>query len=110
MFKLISDNNYPWYIDRLQGGGYIDEYQYNTELIDSFGNFYGFQMHEWISNMRSDYFKLKNLDVAAWSEKLIVEEILRLFPFQNIFLEAATAKEYAELFSVSLYFEQLTDN
>ena len=35
LFKLISDNNYPWYIDRLQGGGYIDEYQYNTELIDS---------------------------------------------------------------------------
>lgn len=57
LFKLISDNNYPWYIDRLQGGGYIDEYQYNTELIDSLGNFYGFQMHEWISNMRSDYFK-----------------------------------------------------
>ena len=68
LFKLISDNNYPWYIDRLQGGGYIDEYQYNTELIDSLGNFYGFQMHEWISNMRSDYFKLKNLDAAAWSE------------------------------------------
>lgn len=61
LFKLISDNNYPWYIDRLQGGGYIDEYQYNTELIDSLGNFYGFQMHEWISNMRSDYFKLKTL-------------------------------------------------
>ena len=35
LFKLISDNNYPWYIDRLQGDGYIDEYQYNTELIDS---------------------------------------------------------------------------
>ena len=51
LFKLISDNNYPWYIDRLQGGGYIDEYQYNTELIDSLGNFYGFQMHEWISNI-----------------------------------------------------------
>ena len=60
--------------------------------------------------MRSDYFKLKNLDAAAWSEELIVKEILRLFPFENIFLEAATAKEYAELFSVSLYFEQLTDN
>lgn len=110
LFKLISDNNYPWYIDRLQGGGYIDEYQYNTELIDSLGNFYGFQMHEWISNMRSDYFKLKNLDAAAWSEELIVKEILRLFPFKNIFLEAATAKEYAELFPVPLYFEQLTDN
>lgn len=52
LFKLISDNNYPWYIDRLQGGGYIDEYQYNTELIDSLGNFYGFQMHEWISNIK----------------------------------------------------------
>lgn len=110
LFKLISDNNYPWYIDRLQGGGYIDEYQYNTELIDSLGNFYGFQMHEWISNMRSDYFKLKNLDAAAWSEELIVKEILRLFPFKHIFLEAATAKEYAELFPVPLYFEQLTDN
>lgn len=60
--------------------------------------------------MRSDYFKLKNLDAAAWSEELIVKEILRLFPFKNIFLEAATAKEYAELFPVPLYFEQLTDN
>ena len=50
--------------------------------------------------MRSDYFKLKNLDAAAWSEELIVKEILRLFPFKHIFLEAATAKEYAELFPV----------
>lgn len=55
--------------------------------------------------MRSDYFKLKNLDAAAWSEELIVKEILRLFPFKHIFLEAATAKEYAELFPVPLYFE-----
>lgn len=55
-------------------------------------------------------FQIKNLDAAAWSEELIVKEILRLFPFKNIFLEAATAKEYAELFPVPLYFEQLTDN
>lgn len=98
LFKLISDNNYPWYIDRLQGGGYIDEYQYNTELIDSLGNFYGFQMHEWISNMRSDYFKLKNLDAAAWSEELIVKEILRLFPLSIFFLKRLPQKNMQSFF------------
>ena len=105
LYSLITETGLPWYIDRLQGGAYIEEYPYDMKTVDSLGNFYGFQMHEWMSNMRSDYDKLKNLDASDWSERAIKKEILRQFPFENIFLEAATAKEYAECFPVPSCFE-----
>lgn len=110
LYSLITETGLPWYIDRLQGGAYIEEYPYDMKTVDSLGNFYGFQMHEWMSNMRSDYDKLKNLDASDWNERAIKKEILRQFPFENIFLEAATAKEYAECFPVPSCFEQLLDN
>ena len=107
---LLSENSFPWYIDRLQGGCFIENYRYDMSLVDSFENFYGFQMHEWVSNMVSDYSKLKNLDTSEWNRESITREIFRLFPFENIFLEAATAEEFAELLPVPTAFEQLADN
>ncbi|NMP38481.1 MAG: hypothetical protein GX051_10270 [Clostridiales bacterium] len=111
LFRLIHDNDMPWYIDRLQGGVYIDNYNYDMALIDSLGGkFYGFQMHEWVSNMRSDYSKLSELPASDWNEEAIKEEILKRYPSENLFLEAATAKEYERCFSAPETFEELLEN
>lgn len=101
--RLLSGLACPFYIDRLQGGTYIEKYPYDQSLIDrceelSRGGFYGFQMHEWMSNLRSDYGKLKRLDADRWTEEGITSEIKRLFPYKYLFLEAADAREYAEDF------------
>ncbi|NLA77460.1 MAG: hypothetical protein GX851_06490 [Clostridiales bacterium] len=99
LFRLIDENNFPWYIDRLQGGGYFENYSYDMRLIDALrGEFYGFQIHEWASNMSSDYGKLSEISPSDWTEEGITKEIFRRFPYPKLFLEAASAGEYAEDF------------
>ncbi len=60
--SLVHDERLPVYIDRLQGGAYIDTCRYDMELIEALEDrFYGFQMHEWMSNLRTDYNKLSRV-------------------------------------------------
>ena len=59
LHSIISALHCPLYIDRLQGGTYIDEYPYDMALLNEYknllgDNFWGFQMHEWLSNYSSD--------------------------------------------------------
>ena len=50
LFNLVKETGMPFYIDRLQGGVYIDEYRYDQALLEKYRDmlgekFYGFQLH-----------------------------------------------------------------
>ena len=66
LYNYVKEHNPHFYIDRLQGGCYIEEYPYDMALVDEYramlGNrFMGWQMHEWLSNYSSDIDKLSGL-------------------------------------------------
>ena len=78
---LLKELRCPFYVDRLQGGiGYPRRYPYNPAVVshicDLLGDrFFGFQMHEWASNLRSDEKRIRELfakenagpaDPSAW--------------------------------------------
>ena len=102
LYNYIKENKCPLYIDRLQGGYYIQEYEYDEELLREYremlgDRFLGFQMHEWLSNYKSDVDShLKELPGEAWTEENIKDLIAKKFPYPHLFLEAMTAKEHAE--------------
>ena len=102
LYKILSERKCPFYIDRIQGGVYIDEYPYDEELLSEYRallgeNFWGFQMHEWMSNYRNDVFvKLCDLPDENWTEEGITAHIQEKFPFPYLMLESMTAKEMAE--------------
>lgn len=101
LFALLRERRMPFYIDRLQGGDYIEDYPYDMELVGSIRsllgeNFWGFQMHEWMSNYLSDLGKLQNGGCSEWTVEEIERTIFRLFPFRHLFLESMNAREMAE--------------
>lgn len=109
--SLVHDERLPVYIDRLQGGAYIDTCRYDMELIEALEDrFYGFQMHEWMSNLRTDYNKLSRVKDEEWNKETIEKEIFRQFPFKHLFLEAATAEEFAIELKRPKTFEELLIN
>ena len=100
LFNIVSELKTPFYIDRLQGGAYIDDYVFDSKLLDSYrellgDNFWGFQMHEWLSNYRGDLNKLEDLVCADWTVEGIEKHIRKKFPFPCLFLESMTAEEMA---------------
>jgi len=103
LYELIRETKSGFYIDRLQGGCYIENYPYDRELIAAYESmlgdrFLGFQMHEWLSNYRGEiHQKLGKLEVDTWSEESIREAIFKRYPFKHLFLETMTAAEMAEL-------------
>ena len=101
LFRIVSELNAPFYIDRLQGGCYIDDYVYDPGLLGAYrellgDKFWGFQMHEWLSNYRSDLRKLESEPVPTWTKEEIEANIYQKFPFPCLFLESMTAGEMAE--------------
>ena len=101
LFNLVKETGMPFYIDRLQGGVYIDEYRYDQALLEKYRDmlgekFYGFQLHEWVSNLRTDILH-KLGDCENWTREGIEEVIFRKFPFKHLFLEAMTADEMARI-------------
>ena len=102
LYQMVKKNNMPMYIDRLQGGDFIQCYSYDMALVDDYkemlgDRFLGFQMHEWMSNYRHDIQKLISHDCPAWTAQAIEETIRKAFPFPHLFLEAVTAEEMAAL-------------
>lgn len=101
LYNIIKERSCPFYIDRLQGGCYIENYPYDEALLDEYrtllgDKFYGFQMHEWLSNYRSDANKkLAELSSDEWTEENIKKTIFEKFPFKNLFLECMTLEEMA---------------
>lgn len=98
LYSLIKSNNLPFYIDRLQGGCFLEKYPYDMELVKEYKNilgekFFGFQMHEWSSNYLNDLNKLDRNNCAEWTKEAIEEAVLREFKYPNVFLEAMSAEE-----------------
>ncbi|MBQ6065570.1 MAG: hypothetical protein IJK89_01995 [Clostridia bacterium] len=105
---LLKELRCPFYVDRLQGGiGYTRRYPYDAAVIarlrDLLGDrFFGFQMHEWASNLRSDEKRIRELcerenvnenDPAAWAglwDRVQTTE-------WELFLEAYPPEEWREL-------------
>lgn len=102
LHSYIKKHRCPLYIDRLQGGSYIQDYEYDQELIEEYKSllgedFLGFQIHEWLSNYHNDVqSKLGELESKDWNEESITAHIFKKFPFPYLFLEAMSAKEHAE--------------
>ena len=58
-YRLMCEQRLPMYIDRLQGGVYMENYAYDQALVNRYREllgerFIGFQMHEFMSNFAND--------------------------------------------------------
>ena len=101
LYHLVKEKRCPLYIDRLQGGCYIEDYAYDRELLEEYkallgDNFWGFQMHEWLSNYRGDLqYKLEEIPANEWTAENIKKVIYEKFPGKHLFLEAMTLEEFA---------------
>ena len=101
LYNIIAEQKRPFYIDRLQGGVFIDEYPYDKELLAEYKSllgdkFWGFQMHEWMSNYYHDAFhKLGNLPEEQWTKEGIEKFVKENFPYKYSILESMTAEEMA---------------
>jgi hypothetical protein len=88
LYNYLREKRSPFYIDRLQGGCYIEEYPYDMTLIDKYremlgDRFIGWQMHEWLSNYKSDLGKM-----TKKCKKVCVFEIF-LVLLRDILVESA---------------------
>ncbi len=60
LYERIKQLNCPFYIDRFQGGiSFPYAYDYDKTLLEKYkemlgDNFWGFQVHEWVSNFESE--------------------------------------------------------
>lgn len=98
LYNLVKEKKIPFYIDRLQGGCFIENYNYDMDLVNEYKNmlgdkFYGFQMHEWMSNYRNDLRKIHRNGCKDWTAEEITNAIKREFPFDHLFIESMTLDE-----------------
>lgn len=98
LYNLLNERKCPFYIDRLQGGCYIENYSYDMDLVNDYrrmlgDNFWGFQLHEWMSNPLADRHKIYDSD---WTEEGIIKMVQEKFPYPFLFLEALNADEFAK--------------
>lgn len=59
-YNMMLENRLPMYIDRLQGGVVFEDYKFDWRFVDCYrkmlgDKFIGFQMHEWMNNLASDF-------------------------------------------------------
>ena len=102
LHRIVKEKGLPLYIDRLQGGGYIDDYVYDEELLKHYRQllgekFLGFQMHEWASNFYNDISKINRDPDCDWSKEGIEKTIYAQFPFPCLFLESQSSEEFAQM-------------
>ena len=106
--KLLAELRCPFYVDRLQGGlGLTRKYPYDASLLRRCrtllgDRFWGFQMHEWASNFRSDLERIEELAGREGSDLRRTDERTRFWQAVQsgalpLFLEARTAGEYASM-------------
>lgn len=101
LYNILKEMKCPFYIDRLQGGTYLENYNYDMDLVNEYRemlgeNFWGFQLHEYMNNYASDINKLERGGCSEWTKEKIEETILKLFPYKYLFLEAFNADEMEE--------------
>lgn len=103
LYNILAERKCPFYVDRLQGGVYIDEYPYDKKLLDEYKSllgdkFWGFQMHEWVSNYRHDVLnRLGELPAEEWTKDKIEAFVRKKYPeCKYLYLESMTAQEFAD--------------
>lgn len=101
LYEYVKRTRAPLYIDRLQGGSYIEEYPYDMALVDEYRemlgeNFYGWQMHEWLSNYKSDLKRVADVPDEEWSVEAVKRAVFQKYPGKYLFLEAMSAEEMVE--------------
>ncbi|MBQ7921714.1 MAG: hypothetical protein IJ325_03935 [Clostridia bacterium] len=117
LYSLVHENRRLFYVDRLQGGWWFLRYPYDRALIETYRemlgeNFLGFQMHEWASNMANDWRRIASSQPKG-NGKYTLDEIEANTRFAdhngnlNIFLESASAEEYAAMTCPSTQAEEL---
>ena len=82
LYRRLEELRCPFYVDRLQGGGYIEEYDYDRTLVNAYREllgekFLGFQMHEWMSNLFSDLEKMRLVWCTEWTEEGVSAAVRR---------------------------------
>lgn len=101
LYQILKEKQYPFYIDRLQGGCYIEDYPYDEELLNKYrellgDKFWGLQMHEWLSNYRYEIdCKLKEIPEEEWNREAIEKMISEKYPGKHLFLESMNSSEMA---------------
>lgn len=107
LYNILKENCHLFYVDRLQGGWWFLRYNYDRSLIAQYRemlgeNFLGFQMHEWASNMMNDWRRIASSHPKE-NGKYTLDEIEAATRSadhngnRNIFLESASAEEYAAM-------------
>lgn len=102
LYQYVEKHRPALYVDRLQGGDYIQEYPFDKALIGVYKEmlgekFLGLQMHEWLSNYRSDVSdKLGDLPAEEWTKESIARTVRAKFPYPRLFVESMTLEELAE--------------
>ena len=100
---LLDETGIPIYFDRLQGGIFFDQdYRYDmtlfSEVKEKLGDlFWGFQIHEWASNLLNDWIRLEKAGVAGRTAWEIRETMCRRDGTLLPWLESRSAAEYAGL-------------
>ena len=94
LHKFMLEHKCPFYIDRLQGGTFIDHYPYDMALLNEYinlvgdENYYGKQMHEWCSNYVSDLGKIGDLQDNDWKSENIARIVNEKYKMPHLFLES----------------------
>ena len=102
LYNYVKKHKCAMYIDRLQGGCFLESYPYDQALVNEYkamlgDKFLGFQMHEWLSNYKGDVeWKLGELMSDEWTHDNIKAVIYEKFPYSKLFIEAMTLDELVE--------------
>ena len=110
LYRFITENRLPFYVDRLAGGTtYMPSYTPDKALIEDYKNalgddFLGFQLHESVSNRRSDWAvivrtlgKKSGFSASEIREKLSSQYAVTAEGERLTSLAQGTAEEYAAL-------------
>lgn len=133
LYELLRELDCPFYIDRLQGGIPLPHwYHFKGELIEQYremlgDKFWGFQMHEWASNFKSDCDRIKvffekmgyrtfteeersKVWDIIYNDKLYVQEFDKdVYSGKKLLLEALTPEEWMKHREAKNYKELLED-
>lgn len=101
-YNMMKETRMPMYVDRLQGGCFLENYPYDWELVkeyeDMLGDkFIGFQMHEWASNLYGDLTRIRDsVREQEWTKENISREVKKNFPYNYVWMEARSVEEHVK--------------
>ncbi len=107
LYETVRECSRPFYVDRLQGGWWYEKYDYDRELLRTYGELcgewmLGLQFHEWASNMSSDWSRIRGGMNGAmeYTEEAVKNAALMVSHIPGIkrsFTESASCAEYAAM-------------